>query len=164
LGEFPLKSKFCIPLSRMSASLSTGPTSPRQLPKRARVVPKRFSKDWTSTSLDPPPVGKARPKSKAKAKKQAVYRVEDVLSKCVVKSKSVNPDAPKDGLQEVVHFEIKWDKIKKTTMVPYWDVGQESKCGCIICGVSQCTFIVTGVMRCWKVCQWMDEAVPLWSG
>jgi hypothetical protein len=107
---------------------------------------------------------KARPKSKAKAKKQAVYRVEDVLSTCVVKSKSVNPDAPKDGLQEVVHFEIKWDKIKKTTMVPYWDVGQESKCGCIICGVSQCTFIVTGVMRCWKVCQWMDEAVPLWSG
>ena len=56
-----------------------------------------------------------------------------MLSTCVVKSKSVNPDAPKDGLQEVVHFEIKWDKIKKTTMVPYWDVGQESKC--IICGV-----------------------------
>ena len=82
--------------------------------------------------MDPPPVGKARPKSKAKAKKQAVYRVEDVLSTCVMKSKSVNPDAPKDGLQEVVHFEIKWDKIKKTTMVPYWDVGQESKCGCII--------------------------------
>jgi hypothetical protein len=32
------------------------------------------------------------------------------------------PRCPKNGLQKGVHFEIKWDKIKKTMMVPYWDV------------------------------------------